>query len=109
ALVGFSQGTMMSLHVGLRRLHPCAGILGYSGRLIAPDLLEAEIRSRPPILLIHGDADAVVPFESLDHAVRALTQRGLPVRSHACPGLDHAIDQEGVLLGSRFLHEAFSG
>src|SRR5690348_938173 len=62
ALVGFSQGTMMSLYVGLRRAQPLAGILGYSGRLIAPELLAAEMRSRPPVLLVHGTNDPLVPF-----------------------------------------------
>ncbi len=61
ALVGFSQGTMMALFVGLRRAKPLAGILGYSGRLIAPDLLSSELRSRPPVLLVHGTEDPLVP------------------------------------------------
>ena len=65
ALVGFSQGTMMSLFVGLRRERPLAGILGYSGRLIAPELLAGELRSRPPVLLVHGTEDPLVPFESM--------------------------------------------
>src|SRR3954467_12670331 len=72
ALVGFSQGTMMSLYVGLRRQRPLAGILGYSGRLIAADLLAGEVRARPPVLLVHGTDDPVVPFESL-----ALAETGL--------------------------------
>ncbi len=63
ALVGFSQGTMMALFVGLRRAKKLAGILGYSGRLLAPDLLADELRSRPPVLLVHGTADPLVPFE----------------------------------------------
>ena len=73
ALVGFSQGTMMSLFVGLRREKPLAGILGYSGRLIAADLLPNEIRSRPPVLLVHGTADPVVPFE-VDGAGRSRSE-----------------------------------
>src|SRR5690242_4514907 len=68
ALVGFSQGTMMSLFVGLRRVAPFAGILGYSGRLLAPELLASELRSRPPVLLVHGTADPVVPFDSMASA-----------------------------------------
>ncbi len=63
ALVGFSQGTMIALHVALRRPKPCAGVLGYSGRLLAEDALAAEIRSRPPVLLVHGTADEVLPVE----------------------------------------------
>ena len=81
ALVGFSQGTMMSLYVGLRRARPLAGILGFSGRLSAPRLLAQEIRSRPPVLLVHGDADPVVPFASLAAAETALKAAGVPVET----------------------------
>src|SRR5437763_2482567 len=78
ALVGFSQGTMMSLFVGLRRERPLAGILGYSGRLIAADLLAGELRSRSPVLLVHGTADPLVPFQSLAQAAAALPRAGVP-------------------------------
>src|SRR5437762_9751875 len=74
ALVGFSQGTMMSLYVGLRRERPLAGILGYSGRLLAPELLASELRSRPPVLLVHGTEDPLVPFQSLADAEATLKQ-----------------------------------
>ena len=76
-LIGFSQGTMMALYVGLRRARPLAGILGYSGRLIAPDLLAGELRSRPPVLLVHGTEDPMVPFESLAAAEAALKTAGV--------------------------------
>jgi phospholipase/carboxylesterase len=75
ALVGFSQGTMMALHVGLRRERPLAGIIGYSGRLIASHLLAEELRSRPPVLLVHGTADSRVPFQSMTEAEMALRAR----------------------------------
>src|SRR5258708_10455559 len=91
ALVGFSQGTMMSLFVGLRRAKPLAGILGYSGRLIAPDLLASELRSRPPVLLVHGTADPLVPYESLASAQAALMGAGVPVETLACVGNAPAI------------------
>ena len=63
-LVGFSQGTMMALHVGLRRAKQLAGIVGFSGMLAAPDALGAEIKSRPPVLLLHGDSDEMLPHHS---------------------------------------------
>lgn len=105
-LIGFSQGTMMALHVGLRRPTPLAGIIGYSGMLVGPELLAAEIRSRPPVLLVHGEADPVLPFEALPQAVSALEAAGVPVQGDARPGLGHSIDEEGLLLGMRFLAEA---
>jgi phospholipase/carboxylesterase len=108
ALVGFSQGTMMSLYVGLRREKPLAGILGYSGRLIAPDLLASELRSRPPVLLVHGTEDPLVPFESMATADAALRQAGVSVETLACVGVPHSIDPEGLERGGRFLREALS-
>ncbi len=109
ALVGFSQGTMMSMFVGLRRPTPLAGILGYSGRLIAPELLKSELRSRPPVLLVHGTEDPLVPFESMSDAEAALRQAGVPVVTLACPGVEHAIDPEGLERGGRFLRDVLSG
>ncbi len=107
ALIGFSQGTMMALHVGLRRANPMAGILGYSGMLIAPELLAESIKSRPPVYLIHGDADEVVPPEALPEAVAGLETVGVDVGSHSCPGLGHGVDDEGVSLGMEFLAVIF--
>ncbi len=107
ALVGFSQGTMMSLHVGLRRAKPCAGIVGYSGALIGADALGQEIRARPPVLLVHGDADEVVPPQALPQAVRALESAGVAVASLVSPGLGHGIDEAGLRRGGAFLREAF--
>jgi phospholipase/carboxylesterase len=108
ALVGFSQGTMMALYVGLRRATPLAGILGYSGRLIAPELLASELRSRPPVLLVHGTHDPLVPFESLADAEAALKAAGVPVETLACPGIEHAIDPEGLQRGGAFLKQVLS-
>src|SRR3954454_4310188 len=105
ALVGFSQGTMMALYVGLRRAKPLAGILGYSGRLIAPELLAGELRSRPPVLLVHGTHDQLVPFDSLAHAEAALKQAVVAVETLACPGIEHSISPEGLEHGGRFLRE----
>ncbi len=103
ALAGFSQGTMMALHVGLRRTEPVAGILGYSGLLMAPELLDGQLKSRPPVLLIHGDCDTVVPPQSLGEAEAALIGLGVPVEVMLRPGLAHGIDPHGLAAGSRFL------
>ena len=109
ALVGFSQGTMMALHVGLRRPEPCAGILGFSGALPSGDWLPEEIRSRPPVLLLHGDADEVVPIEAMYGAANSLAAAEVSVQWHVCPGTGHGIDQSGLDLGGRFLQEVLLG
>ena len=108
ALVGFSQGTMMSLHTALRMAEPVAGILGYSGMLIAPEHLAAEITVRPPVLLVHGSADEVVPALSMPAAELALTEVSVPVQTLLCRGLGHSIDEEGLRAGVGFLRGAFS-
>ena len=106
ALIGFSQRTMMALHVGLRRARPLAGIVGYSGMLVGVEFLADEIRARPPVLLVHGAADGIVPVESLDQAKTALDKNKVPVRAHVRPGIAHGIDEEGIRLGQEFLREA---
>lgn len=108
ALVGFSQGTMMALHVGLRRSKPFAGIVGYSGALPGASTLPAEIKSRPPVLLVHGDADPMVPIQALRLAEQGLQAVKVPVEAHVSPGLEHGIDQLGVELGARFLRKVLS-
>lgn len=108
ALVGFSQGAMMALYIALRRAVPCAGVVGYSGALIGAETLADEIRSRPPMLLAHGDADQVVPFASLDAAVQMLGSHDVSVRRHVGAGLGHGIDGPGLDLGGEFLAEAFT-
>jgi phospholipase/carboxylesterase len=109
ALVGFSQGTMMALFVAPRRAKACAAVLGYSGALVGPELLAEEIASRPPVQLVHGAADEVVPFQAMAAAVAALEANGVAVRSAARPGLGHGIDPEGLALGARFLIDALQG
>ncbi len=109
ALVGFSQGTMMSLYCGLRRSRAPACIVGYSGALAGAALLAKEIRCRPPVLLIHGEDDPVVPFAALDTAVKTLTANGVKVESLARPGLGHSIDEEGLQRGGEFLTAALAG
>ena len=108
ALVGFSQGTMLALHVGLRRSKAPAAIVGFSGMLVEPNRLKADIRVRPPVLLVHGDSDEVVPVEALHQARSALGGAGVSVEWHVRPGLPHGIDQEGLEIGGRFLVNAFA-
>ena len=107
ALAGFSQGTMMSLHVALRRSTQVAGILGYSGLLAGPELLADEAASKPPILLIHGDMDEMLPVQNLHTAVEALSGAGLDVQSHISQGAGHTIAQDGLDLGVEFLQRIF--
>jgi len=107
ALIGFSQGTMMALHVGLRRERPLAGIAGYSGMLVGESLLAEEIKSRPPVLLIHGDADEVVPSAALPAAVSALQGAGVEVSHELRPELGHGLDDRGIMIGMDFLAHCF--
>ena len=102
ALVGFSQGTMMALHVGPARVAAVAGIVGYSGMLADAQAL-AIARSRPPILLVHGDADPMIPVSAFHQAKTALVGAGFDVQSHVSPGLAHSIDMPGLQLGGAFL------
>ena len=113
ALVGFSQGTMMSLHVGLRRTVAPAAIVGYSGMLVMPenaeaDAFAAEIRSRPPVLLIHGDADQLIPVQALFQAAQGLAALDVPAEWHISAGIGHGIDQEGLRQGGEFLARCFA-
>lgn len=101
-LVGFSQGTMMALHVGLRRPEPVAGIVGISGMLVAPERLQAEIMSRPPVLLFHGTEDEVVPFRSMELASTALTGAGVTVETHVSPGVAHSVSQDELAAATTF-------
>jgi phospholipase/carboxylesterase len=107
ALLGFSQGTMMSLFVGLRRERAVAGIVGFSGALVAPEALAGEIRARPPVLLVHGDADEIVPFARLGAAEATLRENGVPVETLRRPGLGHGIDEDGLKRCGAFLQEVF--
>ena len=109
ALVGFSQGTMMSLFVGLRRTEPVAGIVGFSGRLLASELLASELRSRPPILLVHGTEDPLVPYSSLAAAETTLKAAGVPVETVTSVGIGHSIDDQGLRRGGQFLKKVLSG
>ncbi len=103
ALVGFSQGTMIALHVGLRRERPVAGILGYSGMLTGAADLTPEMITTPPVLLIHGSADTVVPIRGLHEAESTLRRLGVDVTTHISPGLGHSVDPMGLRLGGEFI------
>lgn len=107
AIVGFSQGTMMALHVGLRRERQVAAIVGYSGMLTGAPDLSHEIRSRPPVLLIHGTADPVVPVASLHDAKRTLEQLDVSVETHLSTGVGHSVDPVGLRLGQEFVAKGF--
>lgn len=104
-LVGFSQGSMMSLHVGPRRARAPAGVLGFSGALPNAERLAAELRSRPPVMLIHGEADPIVPFSMMAAAEAALRAHALRVDTLACPGLGHTISGAGLRRCGLFLKE----
>ena len=114
ALVGFSQGTMMALHVGLRRAVAPAAIVGYSGLLVErPDgngeAFAAEIKSRPPVLLVHGDRDDLIPPQALFQATQGLATIGVTAEWHISAGLGHGIDAEGLRHGGEFLARRLSG
>jgi len=113
ALVGFSQGTMMALHVGLRRAQSPAAIVGYSGLLVLPpdnnvEAFAAEIKSRPPVLLVHGDQDDLIPPQALFQGAQGLAAIGVPVEWHLSAGVGHGIDGEGLRHGGEFLARRFS-
>ena len=114
ALVGFSQGTMMALHVGLRRAVAPAAIVGYSGMLVLEgdtdvDGYAGQVRARPPVLLVHGDQDDLIPPQALFHAGQALAALEVPVEWHIAAGLGHGIDDEGLRQGGDFLARRFRG
>lgn len=108
-LFGFSQGTMMALHVGPRRTDTLAGIVGFSGRLLKPDDLADEATSRPPVLLVHGDADEVVPIQSLPQAAEALEAAGFDrVFAHVMKGTGHGIAPDGLQVALAFMRDVFA-
>ena len=106
ALVGFSQGTMMALQIAPRRARQVAGVVGYSGLLVESN--PAEILTRPPILLVHGAADPMVPVAAFHRAEAELKKLGFAVSSHVSPGLGHSIDPVGLRLGGTFLSNVLS-
>lgn len=103
AIIGFSQGAMMALHVAMRRAEPIAGVVGFSGGIVSGEHMGREIKSRPPVCLIHGDADPVVPYSLMGASENILKSLGVPVVTHTRPGLQHGIDPEGLQLAIEFL------
>ena len=108
ALVGFSQGAMLALHVAPRFDGEIAGIVAISGRLLAPETLIAEARFKPPVLLIHGDQDPVVPFTDMANAGRALTEAGFETYGHVMRGTGHGIAPDGLAVAMAFLKDRLS-
>jgi phospholipase/carboxylesterase len=104
-LVGFSQGAMMSLQVALRRAEAVAGVVAISGRLLRPERLRAEMTARPPVLLLHGDQDPVVPFEDMGKAGDALVGAGVPTFGHVMEGTGHGIAPDGLGVALQFIKE----
>ncbi len=105
-LFGFSQGTMMALHVAPRREDGVAGIVAFSGRLLSPDTLVDEVVARPPVLLVHGDADDVVPPQSLQEAAEALQGAGWQdVYAHVMKGTGHGIAPDGLSVALAFMRD----
>lgn len=108
ALVGFSQGTMMALHLAFRQQTPFAGIVGFSGALVGASHLRSDKTCTCPVLLIHGEADEMLPIHAVDLAADGLTQAGIEVSVLKRPSLPHAIDEEGCHAGVTFLRKRFS-
>jgi phospholipase/carboxylesterase len=108
ALVGFSQGTMMALGVGLARNPSPAAIVGYSGALATVEALPKNPADAPAILLVHGDMDEVIPLDAMLIAREQLARVGLPVEWHVAQGIGHGIDAQGLHLGGAFLKQAFA-
>ena len=107
ALVGFSQGTMMSLHVSLRRKNSMAAVLGYSGKLIGADLLKNDLISKPSIYLIHGDQDPMVPYQETLTAEKTLKEHGVDIKTHISKNTQHSIAEDGLRIGIDFLGTKF--
>lgn len=109
ALFGFSQGTMLSLHHGVRRREPLAGIVGFSGRLLEPETLSQAAVSKPPVLLVHGDMDMVVPPSDMPAAQLALLSAGFEVDTHVSHGMGHGIAPDGLGKAVQFLQRRLPG
>jgi phospholipase/carboxylesterase len=112
SLVGFSQGAMMALHVGLRRARAPASIVSYSGALVGPEHLgEARARdargARPPVLLVHGDQDQVIPLDAMLLACEDLAKADIPNQWHLSIGVGHGIDNGGLRHGGLFIAKGF--
>ena len=108
AIVGFSQGTLMTLHMGLRRKAAPAALLGYAGGLAGCERLVEEMTVRPPVMLINGELDELAPVYGMHVAVKALSEAGVVVAGQAVPNLGHAVNADALIFGGRFLLSAFA-
>lgn len=108
ALVGFSQGTLMALHLGLRQSVPPAAVLGYAGGLVGRERLATDITSRPPVMLINGELDEMAPVYGMHVSLKALNEAGVVAAGQAMPNLAHAVDADALIIGARFLLSAFA-
>lgn len=102
-LCGFSQGAMMSMYAAVRQPEEIGGVLAYSGKFIVDDSIDEEFWSRPRFCLVHGDADQVVPFESMLEAEEICGHLSIPVETHRIAGHSHGINIQGLEIGKRFL------
>ncbi|PFG62855.1 phospholipase/carboxylesterase [Thioclava sp. ES.031] len=109
AVIGFSQGTMTALEVLPRRAEPVAGLVAFSGRLLRPEALGNEAISKPPVLLIHGDQDPVVPFADMGKAGDALVSAGFDTYAHVMKGTGHGIAPDGLSVALSFLQDKLPG
>lgn len=107
-LFGFSQGAMVALHVGPRRVDQLGGVISASGSLLAPESLDAEWESRPPILLLHGAKDKVVPASSMPEAEKALKDNGFSVRSYLSRRSGHVIPKDSLKVATEFMREVLA-
>lgn len=107
ALIGFSQGTMMALEVAPRRAEQIAAVVGFSGRLLEPERA-GDALTHPPILLLHGDQDPVVPFDSMEIAAEALQAAGFSVYTHVMKNTPHGISPDGLSMALAFLKQQLS-
>lgn len=105
AVIGFSQGTMVALHCFLRRPNPVALIVSFSGGLVGPEILSSEIKSKPPVLLIHGESDTVLPLHWMNRSYKSLKANGIEVTARSYPNVGHSINHEGLELATATLRE----
>ena len=108
-LLGFSQGSIVSIHAAPRRAAALGGVVALSGAMITGDTLEAELASKPPFVLVHGVDDTVLPPAETEAAAAKLTAAGVPVAVHLLPGLGHGIDQRGIAIATEFMRGVLAG
>lgn len=108
AFVGFSQGAMLSMYLGLSREKECAAVVAYSGAVPFPAALEPMISSRPPVCVVHGEEDVVIPFEYFGYTTDFLRRNSVRVDAHSLKGLDHSINNEGLEIGLKFIKDCIT-